>query len=51
MASHQNVFHALTALQYTKVNLKSNVVLQKKSLCDEVGQQQDRILAPKLNDW
>jgi hypothetical protein len=44
-----NVVHALTALTYSKANRKSNIAVQKINLNEEVKQQQDRVLAARID--
>ncbi len=44
-----NVVHALTALMYSKANRKRDIVVQKNNLNEEVEQQQDRVLAARID--
>ncbi len=44
-----NVVHASTALMYSKANRKHNIAVQKNNLNEEVEQQQDRVLAARID--
>jgi hypothetical protein len=44
-----NVVHALTALMYSKANRKHNIAVQKNNLNEEVEQQQDRVVAARID--
>ncbi len=44
-----NLFHALTALMYSKANRKRDITVQKNNLNEEVEQQQDCVLAAKID--
>jgi hypothetical protein len=44
-----NVVHALTALMYSKANRKHDIAVQKHNLNEEVEQQQDRVLAARID--
>ncbi len=44
-----NVVHALTALIYSKANRKHDIAVQKNNLSEEVEQQQDRVLAARID--
>jgi hypothetical protein len=45
-----NVVHALTASMYSKANRKCDTAVQKNNLHEEVEQQQDCVLAARI-DW
>jgi hypothetical protein len=44
-----NVVHALTALMYSKANRKCDIAVRKNNLSEEVEQQQDRVLAARID--
>jgi hypothetical protein len=44
-----NICHALTVLMYSKANRKHDVAVQKNNLNEEVEQQQDRVLAARVD--
>jgi hypothetical protein len=44
-----NVVHALTALMYSKANRKHDIAVQKNNLNEEIEQQQNRILAARID--
>ncbi len=44
-----NVFHALTTLMYSKANRKCDIAVQNNTLHEEVEQQQDCILAARID--
>jgi hypothetical protein len=44
-----NVVHALTTLMYSKANRKRDIAIQKNNLSEEVEQQQDPVLATRIN--
>jgi hypothetical protein len=44
-----NVVHALTAFMYSKANRKHNIPVQKNNLNEEVEQQQDHVLAARID--
>ena len=44
-----NVAHAVTALMYSKANRKHDIEVQKNNLNEEVEQQQDRVLAARID--
>ncbi len=46
-----NVFHTLTALMYSKANRKHDIAIavQKNNLHEEVEQQQDHVLAARID--
>jgi hypothetical protein len=44
-----NVVHALTALMYSKANRKRDIAVQKNNLNEEVDQQQDHVLAERID--
>ena len=44
-----NVVHALTALKYSKANRKRDIAVQKNNLREEVEQQQDCVLAARID--
>jgi hypothetical protein len=44
-----NVVHALTALMYSKANRKRDIAVEKNNLHEEVEQQQDRVLAARID--
>jgi hypothetical protein len=44
-----NVVHALTALAYSKSNRKRDIAVQKNNLSEEVEQQQDCVLASRID--
>ncbi len=46
---YPNVVHALTALMYSKTNRKHDIVVRKNNLSEEVEQQQDRVLAARID--
>ncbi len=43
------VVHALTALMYSKANKKCDILVQKNNLTEEVEQQQDCVLAARID--
>ncbi len=44
-----NVVHALTLLKYSKANRKRDIAVQKNNLHEEVEQQQDCVLAARID--
>jgi hypothetical protein len=44
-----NVVHALTSLMYSKANRKHDIVVQKNNLNEGVDQQQDCVLAARID--
>jgi hypothetical protein len=44
-----NVVHALTALMYSKANRKGDIAVQKNNLHEELEQQQDCVLAARID--
>ena len=46
---HANVVHACTALMYSKANRKRDILVRKNNLNEEVEQQQDRVLAARID--
>jgi hypothetical protein len=44
-----NVVHALTKLMYSKANRKRDIMVQKNNLNEEVEQQQDQVLAARID--
>jgi hypothetical protein len=44
-----NVVHALTVLMYSKANRKHYIAVQKNNLTEEVEQQQDCVLAARID--
>jgi hypothetical protein len=44
-----NIVHALTALMYSKANRKCDIAAQKNNLHEEVEQQQDCVLAARID--
>ncbi len=44
-----NVVHALTALMYSKANRKYDIEVQKNNLNEEEEQQQDHVLAARID--
>ncbi len=44
-----NVVHALSALMYSKANRKHDIAVQKNNLNEEVEQQQDHVLAARID--
>ncbi len=44
-----NVVHALTALMYSKANRKHDIVVQKNNFNEKVEQQQDHVLAARID--
>jgi hypothetical protein len=44
-----NVVHALTALMYSKANIKYDIAVQKNNLNEEVEQQQDHVLGAGID--
>ncbi len=44
-----NVVHALTILKYSKANRKCDIAVWKNNLSEEVEQQQDRVLAARID--
>ncbi len=44
-----NVVHALIALMYSKANRKRDIAVQKTNLSKEVEQQQDHVLAARID--
>ncbi len=44
-----NVVHALTALMYSNANRKYDIAVQKNNLSEEVEQQQDCVLAARID--
>jgi hypothetical protein len=46
-----NVVHALTALKYSKANIKHDIAVQKNNLHEEVEQQQDHVLSARIDRY
>ncbi len=44
-----DVVHALTALMYSKANRKQHIAVWKNNLNEEVEQQQDCVLAARID--
>ncbi len=44
-----NVVHALTALMYSNANRKHDIAVRKNNLSEEVEQQQDCVLAARID--
>jgi hypothetical protein len=44
-----NVVRASTALMFSKANRKGDIAVRKNNLSEEVEQQQDRILAARID--
>jgi hypothetical protein len=44
-----NVVHALIALMYSKANRKHYIAVRKNNLNEEVEQQQDPVLAARID--